>query len=97
MQYKGKEISQELMTKVMQCKSVDEILKLAAENGIEVSKEEAEAFLDEYSDVELDEEMLDLASGGSVYDCPTDNPGCFDRECKVVKTADIKDKNRIDE
>ena len=97
MQYKGKEISQEVIAKLIQCKSPDEIIKLATENGIEVSKEEAEAFLDEYSDVELDEEMLDLASGGSVYDCPTDNPGCFDRESTAAKTADIKDKNRIDE
>ncbi len=42
------------MAQVMQCKSADEILKLAEENGIEVSKDEAEAFLEEQSDVELD-------------------------------------------
>ena len=94
MQYKGKEISQELMTKVMQCKSVDEILKLAEENGIEVSKEEAEAFLDENSDIELDEEMLDMAAGGDggrAYSCDAYNDKC---NKNVVA---IKDKNRIDE
>ena len=94
MQYKGKEIPEELMAKVMQCKSADEILKLAEENGIEVSKDEAEAFLDEYSDVELDEEMLDMASGGGAYDCPNNDSNCD--KCRTTKT-DITDKNRIDE
>ncbi len=95
MQYKGKEISQELMAKVMQCKSADEIIKLAEGNGIEVSKEDADAFLDEYSDVELDEEMLNMASGGA-YNCPNNDSDCYSNFHITTKT-DIKDKNRIDE
>ena len=95
MQYKGKEISNELMEKVMQCEDAEEIIKLAAENGVEVSKEEAEAFLDEHSDVELDEEMLDLASGGSPYSCPDQEGGC--NKDGFVKPESVKDKSRIDE
>ncbi len=80
----------------MQCDSVEEIIKLAGDNGIEVSKEEAEAFLDEYSDIELDEEMLDMASGGA-YDCNDYNP--FAPDCdghKSAKPKAVKDKNRTD-
>ncbi len=39
---------------------------MADENGIELSVEEAEAYLDENADIELDEEMLDQAAGGSM-------------------------------
>ena len=64
MQYKGKEISQELLRKAEECENAQELMKLAEENGIELSIEEAEAFLDENADIELDAEMLDQAAGG---------------------------------
>ena len=95
MQYKGKEISEELMEKAMQCDSVEEIIKLAGDNGIEISKEEAEAFLDEYSDIELDEEMLDMASGGGEYDCEDMVVTC-DGKKKCKMRFNVKDKNRTD-
>ncbi len=64
MKFKGQEITKELLKKAQQCKSGQELLKLAEENGIELSLEEAEALLDEYADVELDEAILDAANGG---------------------------------
>ena len=64
MQYKGKEITNELLEKAKQCTDVQELLKLAAENGVELSAEEAEAFLDETLDIELDEEALNVVAGG---------------------------------
>ena len=66
MEFKGKEITKEMLEKAQQCKDAQELLKLADENGIELSVEEAEAFLDENADIELDEEMLDQAAGGSM-------------------------------
>ena len=65
MQYKGKEITNELLEKAKQCTDVQELLKLAEENGVELSAEEAEAFLDEAFDIELNEEDLDAAAGGT--------------------------------
>ena len=67
MQYKGKEIKKELLERAYQCKSAQELQKLAEENGIEMTTEEAEAFLDEYADMELDEETLNQAAGGKSY------------------------------
>lgn len=76
MQYKGKEITNELLEKAKQCTDVQELLKLAAENGVELSAEEAEAFLDETLDIELDEEALDVAVGGRLGSCPTRKSEC---------------------
>ena len=64
MDYKGKEITKEMLEKAQQCKSVQDLLKLAEENGLELSAEEAEAFIDELADIELDEEILNQAAGG---------------------------------
>ncbi len=66
MQYKGKEITKELLDAAGQCKNAQEIIKLAEEHGIEVTAEEAEAFLDEFADVELDAEALNRAAGGKM-------------------------------
>jgi hypothetical protein len=96
MEYKGKEITKEMLEKAQQCESAQELLKLAEENGIELSVEEAEALLDEYADVELDEEMLDMAAGGSPYSCPEE----YLKTCSkdgFVKPESVKDRNRTDE
>ena len=66
MEYKGKEITKEMLEKAQQCESAQELLKLAEENGIELSADEAEAFIDELADVELDEETLNQAAGGAL-------------------------------
>ncbi|MCR5301580.1 MAG: hypothetical protein K6E49_03990 [Lachnospiraceae bacterium] len=84
------------MTKVMQCRNAEELIKLAGENGIEVSKEEAEAFLDEYADVELDEKMLDQAAGGSPYSCPEEHLKICSKD-GFAKPESVKDRNRNDE
>lgn len=69
MEYKGKEITKEMLEKAQQCESAQELLKLAEENGIELSVEEAEAFIDELADLELDEETLNQAAGGHHKNC----------------------------
>lgn len=72
MQFKGKEITEEMLEKASKCNSADELIKLAAENGIEITAEEAEAYLDEETDLELDAVTLDQAAGGEK--CWTYNP-----------------------
>ena len=58
------EITKEMVTKAMQCKTADELLALAKTGGYELTKEEAEAFLAEMNDVELDETALKKVAGG---------------------------------
>lgn len=67
----GKEISREVIAQAMRCETPEELMKLAKEHGIELTKEEAEAFLSEIEDIELDSEVLKKAAGGDLYGgCP---------------------------
>lgn len=62
------EITKEMLEKAMQCKSVEELIALAKEEGVEITKDEAEAFLAELDDVELDSDTLkQVAGGGTCY------------------------------
>ena len=66
-------ITQEMVTAAMQCKDADELVRLAKENGFDITKDEAEAYLTELADVELDEKQLTKVAGGGCYpDCPND-------------------------
>jgi predicted ribosomally synthesized peptide with nif11-like leader len=58
------EISKEMLAKAMQCKTADELIALAKTGGIELTKEEAEAYFAEVSDMELDSEKLKNIAGG---------------------------------
>ncbi len=61
------ELTQEMIMKAMQCKDADELIALAKTEGKEITKEEAEAYLAEMDDCELDEEVLEKAAGGGCY------------------------------
>jgi ribosomal protein L12E/L44/L45/RPP1/RPP2 len=52
------EIPKEMIEKAMQCETADELIALAKSEGMELTKEEAEAYLAELADVELDGETL---------------------------------------
>ena len=70
-------ITQEMVTATMQCKDADALMTLAKENGFDITKEEAEAYMAELADVELDEKQLTKVAGGGCYpDCPKDY--CFE-------------------
>ena len=62
-----KEITKEMLAKAMQCKSADELIALAKAEGFAITKEEAEAYLAELSDVELDGKALKNIAGGECY------------------------------
>ncbi len=68
------ELTKEMIQKAMECQTADELLKLAKAEGYDVTKEEAEAYMAEMADVELDEETLTKAAGGGCY-----NLGCESR------------------
>ena len=63
------EITKEMVTKAMQCKTADELLALAKTGGYELTKEEAEVYLAEMDDVELEAEALKKVAGGGRYEC----------------------------
>ncbi len=70
------ELTKEKVAKLMSCETAEELMALAKAEGIELTKEEAEAYLTEMSDVELDEEALKKVAGGGCYnDCSP--VGCY--------------------
>ena len=62
------EITKEMIAKAMQCETADELIALANSEGIELTKEEAEAYLVELEDFELDSDVLQKVAGGGVYE-----------------------------
>ena len=57
-------LTKEQIEKAMACKTPEELIELAKEEGIELTLEQAKAYLDELQDVELDPETLDKVAGG---------------------------------
>ena len=62
------EITKEMIAKAMQCETADELIALANSEGIELTKEEAEAYLGELEDFELDSDVLQKVAGGGIYE-----------------------------
>ena len=65
------EITKEMIAKALQCETPDELIALANSEGIELTKEEAEAYLVELEDFELDSDVLQKVAGGGVYETVT--------------------------
>ena len=58
------ELTKEQIEKAMQCKTAEELMAAAKEEGFDLTKEEADAYMAEMADFELDDEMLRNAAGG---------------------------------
>ena len=64
------EITKEMLAKAMQCQDAEELMALAKGYGFDITKEEAEAYMAEMDDQELDEASLKSVAGGRCYsDC----------------------------
>ena len=50
------------MQKALKCKTADDLLNLAEAEGYEMTRDEAEAYIAEMADYELDDETLKLFS-----------------------------------
>ena len=77
------ELTKEQIQKAMACETAEELMAVAKAEGIELTKEEAEAYLSEIDDVELDSDMLAKVAGGrkggggGCYGkCQTHAPSC---------------------
>ena len=56
--------TKEQIARASLCKTSEELVELAKKAGIEITKEEAEAYLDELDDFELPPEALENVAGG---------------------------------
>ena len=61
------ELTKEQIQKAMACESVEELMELAKAGGVELTKEEAEAYMAELEDFELDGDTLKRVAGGGCY------------------------------
>ena len=74
------ELTKEQIQKAMACKTVEELMELAKAEGVELTKEEAETYMAEMADVELDSDALKNVAGGVCYmaacndDCSAKTP-----------------------
>ena len=64
-------LTKEMLEMALKCKTPEELIYLAKTGGMEVTKAEAEAYLTEMDNVELDNASLDKVAGG----------GCYTRSC----------------
>ena len=59
------ELTQEQIEKARACKTAEELMAAAKAEGIELTKDEADAYMAELSDFELNEATLSRAAGGT--------------------------------
>ena len=57
-------ITKEMLSKAAKCETAEELIALARTEGIEITKAEAEAYLAELDNIELDSKALDKVAGG---------------------------------
>ncbi|MBQ3712738.1 MAG: hypothetical protein II890_02130 [Spirochaetia bacterium] len=70
-------ITKEMLAKAAKCETADELIAMAKKEGVAITKAEAEAYLDELQNIELDINALDKVAGGGSYDCS--NKNCSNR------------------
>ena len=70
-------LTREMIEKAMKCRIADELMKLAEAEGYEMTADEAEAYIAELADFELDDDMLKKAAGGKCGHCY----GACDPDC----------------
>ena len=60
-------VTKEQIAKAMSCETAEELMVLAKTEGVELTKEEAEAYMAELEDCELDGDTLKRVAGGGCY------------------------------
>ena len=63
------EITKEMFETAMQCNTAEDLIALAKTEGVELTKEEANAYLDELSECELKDGDLKHVAGGRWKSC----------------------------
>ena len=65
------ELTKEMIDKAMQCKTAEDLIAYAKTEGVDLTKEEAEAYFDELSECELKDGELKHIAGGTIIRCDT--------------------------
>ena len=91
-------ITKEMVAKALECKTADELIALAKTYGFTLTKEETEAYLAEFEDMELDSAALEKVAGGSCNKvtiwgtdgCDQNKHLCFAGDSQVAVPGGIK-------
>ena len=67
-------LTKEQIAIAYQCETPEELIALAKKAGVELTLEQAKAYLEELQDVELDHETLEKVAGGDGGDPPPECP-----------------------
>ena len=70
------ELTKEQIEKAMACKTAEELMAAAKAEGFDLTREEAEAYMAELADFELDDAALSRAAGGMSYFGSLGKRGC---------------------
>ena len=99
-------VTKEQIQKAMACETAEELMALAKAEGIELTKEEAESYLAELEDLELDGDMLKRVAGGRGYadQCWSNNKPLFEwmqfenepQQRPLVRNSYLKIFQRVD-
>ena len=72
------ELTAEQIRKAMECEDATELMEFAKSEGFEITQEEAEGYLEELADIELDKDNLSDVAGGVCWaNCPSDECGNY--------------------
>ncbi len=75
------ELTREQIEKALACETVEELMAMAKTMGYEMTKDEAEAYMAEMSDFELDSEVLTKVAGGGCYtECNSERYHCHSKQ-----------------
>ena len=83
-------ITKEMVEKAVKCETAEDLIALAKTEGIELTMAEAEAYLAELANIELDEEALDEVAAGSCYGNGKGVHNCFAGDSKVAVPDGVK-------
>lgn len=62
-----KDLTKEQIEKAMVCETAEELMAAAKAEGVELTREEAEAYLARTAECELDETTLKSVAGGGIH------------------------------
>ena len=71
-------VTKDMIQRAKQCETAEDLVALAKSEGIELTKEEAAAYLSELENMELDSKDLDKVAGG-FNDCYSEHCSLFTR------------------
>ena len=64
-------ITKEMLAQAAQCETAEQLIALAKTGGFEITEQEAEAYLTELENCELDAVDLEKVAGGGCVNCYT--------------------------